>query len=267
MHIWTFDEPGHPWKKRARLIAKNIKEQHPTIMSLQELLPPMWTHQAGGPGLHKALQKVGAGYYQLTRTTKFEVGSPGDSRILYNPRKLKDVSGCDPNTTQCLIPLPHDGKPEFALWAKFATVGSGREFYFVSTHLRSGNNAATDALRGRQAAAIAAAMQVIDYQGLPIIVGGDFNSSQTSRGEDSPHKAMLAAGYYSAMAAKKQINLQYNSVNAYTHHERPSPYGFGSIIDTIMTLHMPGADVFKEVRTKQPWPSDHNMIYADLRLP
>jgi hypothetical protein len=137
----------------------------------------------------------------------------------------------------------------------------------VSTHLTSGNNASTDSLRGQQASAIASAMQQIDNDGLPVIVGGDFNSSQTSKGDDSPHTAMLDAGYYNTMAAKKQINLQYNSVNSYVKHERPSPYGFGSIIDTIMTLGMPGADVFKEVRTGPPWPTDHNMIYADLRLP
>jgi hypothetical protein len=37
--------------------------------------------------------------------------------------------------------------------------------------------------------------------------------------------------------------------------------------DTIATLNMPGADVWKQVLTGAPWPSDHNMIYTDLRLP
>lgn len=265
MHIFSRDEPGHPWKQRARLIAKNIKRSHAAIVSLQEMLPPMWTKQAGGPGLHNALKSVGAGYYKLTRTTPFVKGTPGDSRILYNPHKVQVVSNCAPDTTQCLIQIPDDSL-HYAAYAKFKSLATGQQFYVVSTHLTPGNDATTDALRGRQAAAIASAMQNISG-GLPVIVGGDFNSSQTSKGSDSPHTAMLDAGYYSAMAAKRQINLQYNSVNAYTAHERPSPYGFGSIIDTIMTLHMPGADVFKEMRTGKPWPSDHNMIYADLRLP
>ncbi|HEX3932323.1 MAG TPA: endonuclease/exonuclease/phosphatase family protein [Nocardioides sp.] len=266
MHIFSRDEPGHPWKKRAHLVAKNIKRSHAAVVSLQEMLPPMWTTQAGGPGLNKALNKVGAGYYKLARTTPFMKGVPGDSRILYNPRKVQLVSNCDPNTTQCLIQFP-DSSPHYASYAKFKSLGTGQEFWFVSTHLTPGNDASTDALRGRQATAIASAMQQIDSDGTPVIIGGDFNSSQVSKGSDSPHTALLNAGYYSAMAAKRQVNLQYNSVNAYTHHERPSPYGFGSIIDTIMTLHMPGATVFREMRTGQPWPSDHNMIYADLRLP
>jgi endonuclease/exonuclease/phosphatase family metal-dependent hydrolase len=267
MHIFSRDEPGHAWKNRAHLIAKNIKSVHPTIATLQEMLPPMWTPQAGGPGLRKSLRKVGAGYYRLTRATPYTKGTPGDSRILYDPRKVQPVSNCDPNTISCLIQIPDNGTLHYAAYARFRDRATGAQFYMVSTHLTPGNDATTDALRGRQAATIASAMQSIDSQGLPIIVGGDFNSSQTSNGDDSPHTAMLDAGYYSAMAAHKQINLQFNSVNAYTGHERPSPYGFGSIIDTIMTLHMPGADVFKEVRTGQPWPSDHNMIYADLRLP
>ncbi|MGC4110457.1 MAG: hypothetical protein QM747_08570 [Nocardioides sp.] len=267
MHIFSRDEPGHPWKTRAHLIARNIKRAHPAIVSLQEMLPPMWTHQAGGPGLQKALNKVGAGYYKLTRTTAFvKGGAPGDSRILYDPRKVQLVSNCDPDSTQCLIQMPDPKGLHYAAYAKFKSVATGQQFWFVSTHLTPGNDATTDALRGRQAAAIVSGVQQFDG-GLPVIVGGDFNSSQTSKGSDSPHTALLNAGYYNAMAAKRQVNLAYNSVNAYTAHEHRSPYGFGSIIDTIMTLNMPGADEFKEVRTGKPWPSDHNMIWADLRLP
>jgi endonuclease/exonuclease/phosphatase family metal-dependent hydrolase len=267
MHIFSRDVAGHRWKDRASLIAKNIANVHPAIMSLQELLPPMWTKDAGGPGLHAALRRAGAGEYRLTRETPFAKGTPGDSRILYDPTQVELTSTCDPTAITCLIQIPDPARPHYAAYAQFKDLATGRQFWFVSTHLTPGNNATTDALRGRQADAIAAAMDAENKQHLPVIVGGDFNSSQTSRGSDSPHTEMIKAGYYSTMAAARQVNLQYNSVNAYTDRERPSPYGFGSIIDTLMTLNMPGADLFKEVRTGRPWPSDHNMIFTDVRLP
>jgi hypothetical protein len=37
--------------------------------------------------------------------------------------------------------------------------------------------------------------------------------------------------------------------------------------DSVMTLHMPGADLWKLVRTRAPGASDHNMVYTDVRLP
>jgi hypothetical protein len=69
------------------------------------------------------------------------------------------------------------------------------------------------------------------------------------------------------MAAADAQNLQYNSVNHYDAPEKPCNYGFGSMYDTIVTLNMPGADRFVQVLTGAPWPSDHNMVYTDVRLP
>ena len=268
MRIQSHDVPGHLWRDRASLIAKNIASVHPAVVSLQELLPPMWTSAAGGPGLDQALKNQNAGDYRLTRTTKFAKTTPGDSRILYDPNVVQLVSNCDPTTISCLIPMPVPGRTDYASYAEFKDIDSRQQFYFVSAHLSNGNNATTDALRGRQARAIIARMAEINQQDLPVIFGGDFNSAQNSKGSDAPHRALLDAGWYNASAAAAQVNLQYNSVNNYVTHEKPSAYGFGALYDTLMTLHLPpGADVFKIVRTGKPWPSDHNMVYADLRLP
>jgi hypothetical protein len=37
--------------------------------------------------------------------------------------------------------------------------------------------------------------------------------------------------------------------------------------DSIMTLNMPGADLFKQVLAKAPGASDHNMVFTGVRLP
>lgn len=264
MHMSKHDVPGHPWRDRAPLIAKNIVAAHSDVMSIQELQPPMWTDQAGGPGLQKALQNAGGGSYRLTRTTPFTRDNGGDSRILYDSNVLQDVSGCDPTTLQCLIPIPGD---DYASYAKFRDIASGDEFYFVSAHLKHGNDATTDALRGRQAQAISDAIKQVDTSGLPVFFGGDYNSAQNSVGSDSPHRVLTDEGWYNTSAAVRQVNLQYNSVNGYKSKELPSKYGFGALFDTIESLYLPGADTFKIVRTGQPWPSDHNMVYTDVRLP
>lgn len=267
VHVAPADVAGHAWADRAQLVANNIADNHPAIVGLAEMLPQMWTNEDGGPGLDLALQRAGIGRYALTRTTGYAQGVPGDTRILYDPNLVQMTSNCDPTKFSCAIKMPEpDGSFRVAAYAKFKDLASGHEFYFVSVHFDHGNDAATDALRGDQAQAVVDGMAAINTQGLPVIIGGDYNSSQTSKGHDSPHAAMLQAGYFNTAAAANTVNLQYNSVNNYTA-QSPSPYGFGSMYDTIMTLGMPGAQRFEQVMTGSPWPSDHNLVQADLRLP
>jgi endonuclease/exonuclease/phosphatase family metal-dependent hydrolase len=266
MHVQSKDIAGHPWKDRQRLIARNIARANPAVMGLEELMPSMWTADAGGIGLQAALRRTGVGTYRLTRETGYFSGSPQDTRILYDSDQVRMTSYCDTTNPSCYISLPNPAKRHVAAYARFKDLASGQEFYFVSAHLTAGNDAATDALRGRQAEAIARGMREVNYKNLPVVFASDCNSSQTSKGVDAPHTAMLRAGWYNTIAAANPVNTQYNSVNKYeTQH--PSPYGFGSMYDTIMTYNMPGADRFAQVLTGAPWPSDHNMVYADVRLP
>jgi hypothetical protein len=115
--------------------------------------------------------------------------------------------------------------------------------------------------------AIVAGMAQLNTSDLPVIFGGDLNSSQQSTGQDAPHYRFLAGGYYDTASAAAQVNMGYNTVNGYRTTESPSPYGFGSRYDTIFTLGMPGAQRFVQVLTTGTYPSDHNLVYADLQLP
>jgi endonuclease/exonuclease/phosphatase family metal-dependent hydrolase len=267
MHVASKDISGHPWKYRQHLIAKNIARVSPAIASLQELMPTMWTDYNGGVGLDEALKQEGAGRYKLTRTTPYWKGNGQDTHILYDPTKVALVSNCDETVPSCYILIPDPIHQHVAAYAKFRDLSSGQEFYFVSAHLNTNNDAKTDDLRGRQAQAISDGIKAINRQNLPVIFGTDANSSQTSKGGDSSHDVLLADGWYNTFSAAQVVNAQYNSVNHYESPEKKSPYGVGSMYDTIATLNMPGADLWKQVLTGAPWPSDHNMIFADLRLP
>lgn len=263
----TGDVAGHPWKRRQHLVAKTIARVRPAVLGVQELMPAMWTRQDGGIGLHKSLRRMGAGSYQLTRRTGYFHKNPQDTRILYDATQVRMTSSCSQARPTCYISLPDPRHRHVAAYARFRDLASGQSFYFVSAHLTAGNDATTDALRGRQAAAIDAGMRAINRQNLPVVLATDANGSQTSKGVDAPHTALLAAGWYNTIAASRTVNVGYNSVNHYSLPERPSPYGFGCMYDSILTLNMPGADTFKQVLARAPGASDHNLIFTSVRLP
>ena len=266
VHASSVDEAGHLWADRAQRVANNIASHHPAIVALSEMLPTMWTSADGGPGLRTALQTAGAGQYQLTRETSYGVTS-GDARILYDPTLVKMTSVCDPTVFSCAIKMPGpNGSVRVAAYARFQDLASGQEFWFASLHFDAGSDTATDALRGQQAQAVVEGMAAVNTGNLPVIIGGDYNSGQTTAGHDASHEALLQAGYYDTIAAAQTLNLQYCSVNHYLD-DTPGAWGFGNMFDSIMTLGMPGAARFEQVLTGSPWPSDHNMVLADVQLP
>jgi hypothetical protein len=244
-----------------------IARAHPTVVGVQELMPGMWTRQAGGIGLRAALRRIGAGRYHLTRTTSYFSTSGQDTRILYDSTRVRMTSSCPQTRPSCYISLPDPQHRHVAAYARFQDLVSGQSFYFVSAHLSAGNDAATDALRGRQAQAMNDGIRAVNSQNLPVVFATDANSTQTSAGVDSPHTALINAGWYNTIAAAQTVNVQYNSVTRYLLPERPSAYGFGCMYDSIHTLGMPGADLFKQLLTGAPGASDHNLVFADVRLP
>jgi endonuclease/exonuclease/phosphatase family metal-dependent hydrolase len=267
LHVQAKDAPGHPWRDRQHLIARSIARFHPAVLGAQELMPAMWTDKDGGVGLWAALKQTGVGSYRLARDTAYWPESGQDTRILYDATQVQMTSACPTDVPSCYIPLPDPGHKHVAAYARFRDLASGQEFWFVSAHLTAGNDAKTDALRARQAEAIDAGIRDVNRQNLPVVFAADSNSAQTSKGAEGPHSALVRAGWYDTIAARTAVHTGFNSVNRYSSPERPSNWGFGAMYDVIMTLNMPGADRFEQVLTGAPWPSDHNMIYADVRLP
>jgi endonuclease/exonuclease/phosphatase family metal-dependent hydrolase len=267
VRVQAADIAGHPWRRRQHLVARSIARAHPAVLGVQELMPAMWTRMDGGIGLRRALRRTGVGDYKLTRTTAYFRRAPQDTRILYDATQVQMTSTCRQTAPSCYIKLPDPRQRHVAAYARFRDRASGQAFYFVSAHLSAGNDAAHDALRGRQAQAISERIRAINGQNLPVVLATDANSSQTSNGVDAPHMALIRRGWYNTIAAAQTVGTRYNSVNNFHLPQKPSPYGFGCMYDTIMTLNMPGADLFKQVITGAPGPSDHNLVFTDVRLP
>ena len=75
-------------------------------------------------------------------------------------------------------------------------------------------------------------------------------------------------GFYDTASTVKQLNAAYGTANAY-EYQKKSAFGVSPRIDVIATLGMPGSDLFENMVVKKgdPFPSDHNMVLTDLRLP
>ena len=266
---------SHDWTTRTPLIADVIKQYQPAVMSLQEMVPSSWA----GPGnLQEALAAAGLSRYQMTRETSYGHEAPVDARILYDTTKLEKIDGCGDvkNVPECEIDLPQYDGDAMAPYARFRDIASGKTFWFVGFHMEPGSTESLETLRQAQALAMVQGMDLLDVTHDPIIVAGDSNTYQNYLPKDAgpgalpdslAHDVLIDGGYYDTASAVATQNMAYDTAN---HFERqsPDPLGFGSRLDLIATKYMPGCDRFvNHVVTSGPFPSDHNMIVADLQLP
>lgn len=282
------DGPGpHSWDTRGPLVAKNIADVAPDIVGLQEAVPAMLTDEyRPSPGDPVLMEEVPA-RYQMVRTApmhKKKPNLPMDTRILYDSTLFTLVSDCDNSVEYgdpdeektCSIKLPSEKEAKFAAYAKFEVLSGpsmGQQFWFVTAHPDTGNDRAAEVLRAKQTQEI---VKVMDEKNagldLPIIFTADTNSYQASPNGNDSRVNLLDAGYYDTASAVEMVNLRFNSANKFEEPQKASANGFGSRLDVVMTKNLPGADLFKVVRTDdnpdfKEYPSDHNMVFAEFRLP
>ena len=158
------------WLRRALSVAQEIKDHDPGIVAIQELGPGRadGVRISVGNGLRqttsllKALESIGAGKYQLTRTTSYV--KPGTYHGTQGPRILLRHDEVPPGQRlrgdhrevdlECILQHDHaygEGRaPTSAAYAEFEDRATGRNFFVISTHLdsRHGSTAAQrEALR------------------------------------------------------------------------------------------------------------------------
>lgn len=288
-----------PWLERVPAVAQTIVDHHLGVVALQELGPGRADGQLGTTqgtprqtdSLLTALATVGAGQYRLVRTTPYvEAGTPTATqgmRILYDASRYDLLSEC-PDTSgdgayspscSVVLPIRDSGDSEEdrlrAAYAEFADRGTGERFFLVSVHLdsRRSTDAATErtyeALRGAQAQAAVDAVQAVNTDDVPIVLGGDLNSWQNNKVGYSAHDALVADGFYDTAAAQTQVNVRYTTYNAFADPIPEPATGFGARLDALLVKGVVGARSFENVmKVVDPArPSDHNLIVADITLP
>jgi endonuclease/exonuclease/phosphatase family metal-dependent hydrolase len=280
------------WTRRALSVAREIKSRNPGIVAIQELGPG----RADGKrvsvrkrlrqttSLEKALKSVGAGKYQLTRTTAYvkprsRHGTQG-TRILYDTSKFRLISKCREKTGKsnwnrsCAMVMPMTrGKPSSAAYAEFEHRRTGRNFFVISAHLdsrHSGNRRKErvfDNLRARQARAVYSKVNKLAH-GKPVIFGGDINSWRTKAGRHAPFNYLRSKGFRDSTRAPRKIDARYPTINHWKRTLKPNAPGRQVGLDVIMLnrgkTFRTYENVMKVVDSRRP--SDHNMVVSDLVL-
>jgi endonuclease/exonuclease/phosphatase family metal-dependent hydrolase len=285
------------WLRRATAVAREIRDQNPGIVAVQELSPGRADGKKASTtgsvrqttSLVNALRSVGAPKYKLVRETSYiQPGTTHNTqgtRILYDTSRYSLISKCPEKTGKrnyngsCSMDLPKlgsDGRNAIrsAAYARFQDRRTGVRLWVASVHLdsrHSGNRTKEhtyEALRARQIQAVNARLAKLNTTGDKVIVAGDINTWQNNKGGYQAHDHMVRAGFFDAANAQTRVNLQYSTINHFKTHLKPGANGFGSRIDAIMVKGSRGAkrfvNVMKPVDSFRP--SDHNMIVADLVL-
>jgi endonuclease/exonuclease/phosphatase family metal-dependent hydrolase len=288
---------GRTWLQRDTDVAREIRDQNPGIVAVQELSPG----RADGKNksttgsvrqttsLVNSLRGVGAGKYRLVRETPYvkpgvSHGSQG-TRILYDTSRYALISRCSEKTgkrnysSSCSLDLPKLGGDSrsairSAAYARFQDRRTGKRLWVASVHLdsRHSKNMAKEhgyeALRARQMGTVTARLNKVNTSGDQVIVAGDINTWQNNKGGYRAHDHLIANGYFDAAAAQQRVNFQYSTINHFDSRLSPGANGFGSRIDVIAIKGSKGSRKFTNVMrpVDSSRPSDHNMIVGDLVL-
>ena len=285
------------WLRRATDVAREIRNQNPGIVAVQELSPGRADGKKASTtgsvrqtaSLVHAMRSAGAGKYKLVRETPYI--KPGithntqGTRILYDTSRYSLISRCSDKTGKrnysgsCSMDLPKlssDGRNAIrsAAYARFQDRRTGARMWVASVHLDSRHSSnrtkehAYEALRARQIQAVNARLAKLNTTGDKVVIAGDINTWQNNKGGYQAHDHMVRAGFFDAANAQTRVNLQYPTINHFKTQLKPGANGFGSRIDAIMVKGSRGAkrfvNVMKPVDSSRP--SDHNMIVADLVL-
>lgn len=234
--------PGDPdhWPDRVPLMQALLREERPDLLGVQEALPGM---------LPLVDEAIGADHVRLGRGRGRHGG--GEASCLYVDTRRFDVRDHGQLALSDTPEVPGSRSwgntiPRIATWARLADRDSGRELYWVNTHLDHRSGPAQ-----RRAAEFLSLL--IEDSELPSILTGDFNVGPGSR----PYRILT------------DTSLR----DTFTGPEQPTYHGYrqppvGERIDWILaTEHFAVEDTAVVTGERDGrFPSDHAAVRADLRL-
>ncbi len=151
-------------------------------------------------------------------------------------------------------------------------------FLFATTHFAYQKSAAARKHRSTAARQLVAAIDRANPDGLPVIIGGDFNSGAHRNSGNGVYRALLAAGYIDPLvkskklgAAEKRINANLKTVHKMTR--RAPRDSWAPMIDHVFVSKMRVAEWETVARLDNAGrfvgtiPSDHNLVRVTVYLP
>lgn len=284
--------------RRGPAIIKSIRKQAPDVLGLQEaaeasLTDPITKKPTDRAQFEDVAEKLRTAGYKMTNLKRYncvddrtaknciykdQQASRG-TRIVYNSHATQLIKAGG-------IALPFDlvsPSPRYASWGIFKHKASGKTYFLMNTHLVVRGSFE---LHTAQMNAVLGEIAKQNTSHLPVLITGDFNSSNYRESTTNPVSDLAAAAGYrdllghvfhshktSANTPVKRINAEYHTFNGFNPVTAVRPEGqLGSCLDYIYGS--------KEVKVKE-WetvvdikspgvlastPSDHNMIRTTVTL-
>ncbi|CAG7598712.1 endonuclease/exonuclease/phosphatase family protein [Leucobacter soli] len=264
-------------KSRRPGVAKQIVKSGASVLAIQEsvVIAGRDDTQLGSltTQIRKAQKKTGkSAAWRWVRSTRYAapgVSMGGDgTRILYNNKQVKLLSGCSDTTggkkysTSCTIKLPRIGGAVNQRWgaiARFQDRKTGKKFWVVSAHLEVRKGSSYDKNRSAQLKKIVSTINKKNTRDEPVLLAGDLNLSPT-RGTDlkTLNSRLTAKGYVNAITADTAYNLEYQTYNGW---KKPvvMKSGHAGRIDHIFAHGNVHLSTYKTVLSSA---SDHHLIKA-----
>jgi endonuclease/exonuclease/phosphatase family metal-dependent hydrolase len=187
---------------------------------------------------------------------KGAVCSLHSDHIMYNGAKFTVVDSGEDD----LGGTAADGE-RYATWALMTDIASGRQFYFVNTHLSSQDTSAYNQIRAGEVATLVQNMAA-RAAGLPVVIVGDLNEGAKDFTSTAPVQ-FANAGYVGAdLVATTVSGGEYD-----TWHNFTGPAAGGRKFDYILGNSLVAFVSYTVVpATPKTQPSDHYPVFATITV-
>ncbi len=252
LRVMSFNILHPDWSRipvggRADIVAGILRFYRPDVAALQE----------AGAKWHKALKPllVDTGEYAAAcRQSNADGFIYCTTTFLYNPQTVRPVE-------EYVLDLDFKSPARVFSVAVFERLADGARFVMTNTHPAPRNDP-ENYLRNMADLTADAADTVKKYAGLPVILGGDFNTPEQS---DLYLALMDRAGVRDAKYAAERLVRDYSTYFGY--QVIPTPEVTDYAVDHIFVNEGVEVVLFNAVIGHDVWnASDHIPIYADVAL-
>jgi endonuclease/exonuclease/phosphatase family metal-dependent hydrolase len=276
-------DKGVPWALRLTFIARDIKEESPEILGVQELYESDERQQF----MKRLTTEVSPDYRMYPPPERGDNGDGNgyDNRIVYRSSTVELMrSGSLRYRDQV-----RGDSLRWLVWGLFQHRASGRRVLFATTHLAPGSRAADNAVDRREWSELIREVGRRSRKSKAyVVVVGDFNTSKFQVPANTMLARMRRAGFGDVLGqtfksyetphgrAVHRVDARVNSFNdldpVVAHHAEERGK-VGNNVDWIFASNSLRVPRWRTVvhatkgRMSLPLPSDHNMVSARITLP
>ena len=297
------DRPyDRPWSERRNDVARAIKAQHLDVLGLQEA-GQGWLKNAKGDKVDLSqfedLRNALGGSWRLANTarnncvrskspSKCQVKDQGASqgtKIVYDSSRVVLLRQGSKK-----LPSLESSNPRYVAWAELRQRSTGKRFFLADAHLE--NEAKNNAIRVKEARALADEVKKRNVDHLPTLIVGDMNSHKHTKPSNGVYDVLVGQRHYvdplgntwystdkaghraRTATVEKRVNTWLSSWNDFERKAKGDRKRLnGTYLDYIFTTKMrvteweTVADIKADGTFRKAPPSDHNLIRATVLLP